>query len=75
MGIPSSFALNDMPLHGLPSTDHVLEQPREDMMDSRLTVCRRRALEEGEGACGASARLDSRLKSSLFTPGFHQGIL
>ena len=75
MGIPSSFALNNMPLHGLPSTDHVLEQPREDVMDSRLTVCRRRSLEEGEGARAAPARLDSRLKSPLFTPGFHQGIL
>nr|AIF19568.1 hypothetical protein [uncultured marine group II/III euryarchaeote KM3_87_C01] len=48
MSVPSTLPLYYMAFHGFPSTNHVLEQPREDMMYTRLPIGCRWSLEEGE---------------------------
>ena len=75
MGVPAALTLDDVPLHGLPSAYHVLEQPRDDVVDARSAVGRGRPLEEGEWAGTVSARLDGRLEGTLFVPCLHQGSL
>ena len=48
MSIPSTLPLDNMSFHGLPSTNHVLEQPRKNVVNPRSTVRGGRPLEEGE---------------------------
>src|SRR5207249_4713108 len=65
--VPSRLPMNLIPAHRLVAADEVLQRPAHDVMDTRPSICRGRALEEGETGLPV-ARGNALLENLPFLP-------
>jgi hypothetical protein len=75
VGVPTAFSFDDVPLHCLPPTYHVLEQTRNHVVNSWPSVRCGGSFQESEWGCAVTACLYALYECILIAPGLHQGCL
>ena len=67
VSIPACLTENSLALHRLVSRDHILDNAGKNVTDVGLSVCGRRAVEEGE-VLAILADVNTSLKHAIFLP-------